>query len=166
MKKIISIIICSVLIFGCSKRVNADDTDEKYRNLYQTLIMHDDSLFVNNTDLFDISFEGSMTNKGYRYYVVLDNPRYAMYGVSIIALVVDEDYSNLMAPNAGIFENVSYKLVPGQTNNEDGYVKGISISGICENQESVKLKVLVQWHSNRQEVKQEFFYHDFSLDEY
>lgn len=165
MKKIISIIICSVLIFGCSKRVNADDTDEKYRNLYQTLIMHDDSLFVNNTDLFDISFEGSMTNKGYRYYVVLDNPRYAMYGVSIIALAVGEDYSDLMAPNAGIFENVSYKLVPGQTNSEDGYVKGINISGICDNQESVKLKVLVQWHSNRQEVKQEFFYHDFSLDE-
>lgn len=162
-KKILTIILC-LFLCSCSLNFKKNDKNEKYLNLMETLTLHDESLFVHSSKVFDISFECSNTPSGYRYYVVVDNPRYAMYGVSVLAIVVDNDYSEEMAANAGIFEDVAYNLVPGQTLLENGYVKGISVSGIVKSETPPILKVVVQYHSYKQEVKQEYFIYDFSED--
>lgn len=163
MKKIILLIALVLLLNGCALVPAKDDKDVLYLNLIDSLNLRDKNGFETNSEIFDLTFELNEIENGYRYYVTLDNPKYAMYGVSILAIEEGEDYSDKMAANAGIFEDDDYYLVPGQAEPSKGYVKGISISGLSNSlEEKPKLKVIVQWHSSKQEIRQLFFYHDFN----
>lgn len=164
MKKIILLISLLLLLNGCALLPEKDDNDVLYLSLIDSLNLRDSSGFIAKSEIFDVTFELSELNNGYRYYVTIDNPKYAMYGVSILAIEDGVDYSDKMAANAGVFEDNDYYLIPGQANPSKGYVKGISISGISNSlEEKPKLKVIVQWHSSKQDVRQVFLYHDFNV---
>lgn len=143
-----------MILCGCQLDSSTSKNDEEYLNLIETL--NDRTTFVEASNVFDINLEVAKTNEGYRYYVIIDNPKNAMYGVGAIAVEKGFDYTLNMAANVGIFEDVEYNLVPGQADPNKGYVTGLSISGTTTNAEPT-LHVLVQWYSKKQEVHQEFF---------
>lgn len=106
---------------------------------------------------FDLSMEMTQVDDGsYRYYVILDNPRTAMYSVMMIAVENDIPYDacDKMVPSFGIFED-RVSLVPGQINTDEGYVKGISISGETKEAE-VSLKLLVRWKDTESKNRSEY----------
>ena len=96
--------------------------------------------------MFDLRWEIAKTDEGYRYYVFIDNPRSALYNIKAIAVEDNSDYTKNMAANIGIFETKRYNMIPNQSKVEDGYVSGISISGISSNSQ-INLRVLVQWEN-------------------
>ena len=142
------------MLSGCSINKSEDNTQENYLNLIETLNEH--TTFSETSNNFSIACDIAKTDDAYRYYVIIDNPRNAMYGVEAVAIEKGVDYSLNMAANVGIFENREYNLVPGLADKDKGYVSGLSISAISATP-NPELYVLVQWHSKKQEVHQEFF---------
>ena len=153
MKKLITILLVLFILCGCQLNKQTNDKDENYLNLIDTL--KDRSVFASESDSFDIELQVAKTNDAYRFYVIIDNPNYAMYGVEAIAVEKGVDYSLNMAANVGVFEDIEYNMVPGQANPDKGYVTGLSISGVTASS-TPTIHVLVQWYSKKQEVHQEF----------
>lgn len=141
MKKII-VVILLLLLVACSDGVIDKNTNEKYLDMVAQLQEHND--FLNKSEFFDVSYDISKINGAYRFYVIIDNVKTAMYDVVAVAVEKDVDYSNHMAANIGIFEENMYSLVPNQYNAEKGYMKGISISGISE-KANPTIYLLVEW---------------------
>lgn len=142
--------LCSCNIFN-----NKTDYEEKYINLIETISEHEEfATFSNN---FSISAEINQINESsYRYFVTIDNPRVAMYGVEVVAVEKGINYANNMAANVGVLDDTSYNMIPGQSRVEKGYVKGLTVSGVSASEAPV-IDVLVQWHGKDQNVTQEFF---------
>ena len=141
-------LIALLLVSGCSaNKTNTEDTSslmDEYETYY--VEVQSNGHYAETSKNFDLSLEMTRVEDGtYRYYVILDNPKTAMYNVMMIACENDLPYEDAakMVPSFGIFED-RVSLVPGQVNTEDGYVKGISISGETDESE-VSLKLLVRW---------------------
>ena len=87
-----------------------------------------------------------------------------MYDVVMLAVEDDIpfDSAEKMMPSIGVFEKKDYSLVPFQTRVTAGYVKGLVISGECD-QPSVNLKLMVEWRdqSRKNSVRE---YLAFTLD--
>lgn len=167
MKKIITVTLICLLLCSCkvTKHKSEDNPDDKYLNMLDAVSNRDILLFGTQSNYFDLTFEVTKTLDGYRYYIIVDNPRYAMYGVSLIGVEDGLESYDTIAANAGIFEETTYNLVPGQTNINAGYAGGITISGLSKSENAPMIRLLVQWHSKNQEVHQEFIYHDFNEED-
>jgi hypothetical protein len=83
----------------------------------------------------------------YRYDVIIDNPRVAMYDIEVLVIVNDKSLqiSKEVMPSVGIFESGEYNLVPYQINLKSGYSKGFGLSGTVKTA-TVELKALVLWY--------------------
>ena len=101
----------------------------------------------------------------YRYYIILDDPKIAMYNVMMIAVENGVSYQECetMVPSFGIFED-RVSLVPGQVNYEEGYVKGISISGQSD-KDTMDLLILVRWKSSDGTQMSAYIQHTESMEE-
>ena len=143
MKKVL---LCLLLLFTLSacKQGNSSSDDDKYLDYCSLLAEH--SGFAAKSEFFDVSTDITAIEGGYRFYIIIDNPKVAMYNVEAIAIEDGVDYSKTMAANIGIFEDNRYTMIPNQANPEQGFVKGISISGISGRSEP-HLKLMVQWDS-------------------
>ena len=127
---------------ACNNGEASVSGNEKYIDYCDLLSEH--SEFIERSEYFDISTDITPIEDGYRFYVIIDNPKVAMYAVEVIAVEDGVDYTKTMAANIGIFEDTAYTLIPNQANVEQGFVKGISISGISENP-NPQLKLLIEW---------------------
>lgn len=152
------------MLSACSIGKTKNKNDETYLNLADSLTNHVFSNCESNscayTNKFNVSYEIASTNDGYRFYVIIDKPRNAMYGIQVLAAENGIDSSINMAANAGIFEDGEYNMLPGQVNFEKGYVNGISVSGVTSSN-TPTINVLVQWYSKKQEVLQEYLSYTF-----
>ena len=145
MKKFLVILMIIGILMGCSDVKNSNSIAAgRYFDMIE--ILKNNEQFEDSSNYFDISYEVSKINDGYRYYVFMDNPRIAMYDIKIIVIEDGVDYSEVMAGNIGIFEDGSYNMIPNQSDVDKGYISGINISGESDNPHPVLL-VLVQWHS-------------------
>lgn len=155
MKKILVTIVTLMLLCSCSITNNNKVYEEKYLNLIDTVSEHTE--FASFSNHFDITTDINQTGDGhYRYFVTVDNPRVAMYGIEIVAVEKGINYANNMAANVGVLDDTSYNLIPGQARPEAGYYKGVTVSGISAS-ENPTIDVLVQWHGKDQNIIQEFF---------
>ena len=103
--------------------------------------------FTSSSLNYNISSEiTSIGDNQYRYFVTIDKPKIAMYDIEIMAIEQGKDYSDNIAASAGILSTIQYNMIPNQSKVEDGYVSGISISGISSNSQ-INLRVLVQWEN-------------------
>ena len=143
------------MLCSCSLFNSKTDYEEKYINLIDAI--NERTEFSTFSSYFTISTDiNKIDDSSYRYFVIVDNPRVAMYGVEIIAVEKGINYANNMAANVGVLDDTSYHMIPGQTRVEKGYVKGLTVSGISAS-ENPTIDVLVQWHGKDQNVTQEFF---------
>lgn len=128
---------------------------EKYNSMIEQLNSRTD--FKTSSEYFDIDLEVGTIDDGYRFYITIDNPKAAMYNVQAVAIEGDVDYQDTMAANIGLFEDTTYCLIPNQTNVSKGFVKGINISGVSNNENPI-IYVLVSWSNKDLSVtKREFF---------
>ncbi|MDO4500707.1 MAG: hypothetical protein Q4B60_05460 [Erysipelotrichaceae bacterium] len=145
MKKILISILILFGLVGCKSNKTIDNFKrDKYNSMISLLNEHLE--YKDASEFFDVSVDITPIEEGYRFYIVIDNAKVAMYDVEAIAIEKDVDYTNTMAANIGIFEDSDYSLIPNQVNVDGGYVKGLSISGITVNPNS-NYYLLVQWHN-------------------
>lgn len=156
MKKIILCITLLLVLCGCKKDTTEQANNEKYLDYCELIKEHD--TFKDGSEYFDVSSDITKIDEGYRYYIIIDNPKIAMYNIEAVAIEMDSDYTKTMAANIGIFEENKFSFVPNQANPDAGFVKGISISGISENNNPT-LYMLVEWNdvglniTNREFIK-------------
>ncbi|MDO4197753.1 MAG: hypothetical protein Q4D13_02030 [Erysipelotrichaceae bacterium] len=142
MKKIICILLLLCIISGCtSNSSSAVDSDQKYASYIE--ILKNQNVFSAGSEYFDVSCELSSIQGGYRYFITIDNPKISMYDILTIAIEDGVDYSATMAACSGIFDS-KYNMVPNQAKVDDGYVKGIVISGTSK-KDSTVIKLYVEY---------------------
>ena len=168
MKKItiVSILILSLLV-GCQGKVS-DETiiKQRYEAYYNEIINNE--VFTESSNYFDITAVlNEIGNNKYRYDVIVDNPKIAMYDVN--ALVVENDRelfnelnSDLMPLSISTTASPTH-LIPFQVNLDKGYAKGIILSGIVS-ELPLEVKVIVLW-KDYGEVKSFKEFLEFEIDE-
>lgn len=145
MKKILMVFLLMISLCACKGEGVIDKgQQEKYMDVISQLQEREE--FNDGSEFFDITFDSSKIEDAYRFYVIIDNVKVAMYDVVAVAVEKGVDYSNNMAANIGIFEENEYSLIPNQYNADKGFMKGISISGISTKASPV-LYLLVEWHN-------------------
>lgn len=152
------------MLTGCASEDNTIDAslNERYRDLVEQLQARDD--FKTSSEFFDIDFDIASIDNGYRYYVTIDNAKVAMYEIEAIAIEKDVDYTNLMAANIGLFEDIKYSIIPGQVYASEGFVKGINISGTTSNA-TPTLYVCVIWHNKDLSITHREYFKLESVDQ-
>jgi len=146
-----------LLLSACANKEMSQEEKNQQRYLELVNSLQNQENFIESSTYYNIEGEmASLEDGTYRFYVVIDDARSALYNVEALAIVDGKDYSSEMAASVGIFEDKEYTMIPHQANVDDGYVLGLVLSGIAEEKE-VDLKVMVQW-SNKDEsnTKREF----------
>lgn len=168
-KKISLVLISLLLIAGCSSEKKKTSPQEKYSDMIDLVKSYDD--YSTTSDYFEVSSEETKLADGsYRYYIVIEKAKIAMYDVEAIAIESGVDYSEHMAANVGIFEESTYSMIPNQANTDKGYVSGLVISGLTSKPKT-SLLMLVQWKSKdllnttRQYIKVDVEYKSDYVDE-
>ena len=160
-----------LLLCGCGSKKSDNEKDRlnKYEDMIELVRSYDS--FLESSDYFEIDTEVTKLNEGgYRFYVIIEKARVAMYDVEAIAIEKNVDYSSFMAANVGIFEDRDYTMIPNQSNPDKGYVAGIVMSGLCNDPET-SLYMLIQWKSKdmsttkRQFLKLDIKYYEDNYDE-
>ena len=149
MKKLLIVLLLFAMCACKGSDVVNDSAREKYSDMIVLLREHEG--FAGGSELFDVTCDVAQIEGGYRYYVIIDNVKTAMYDVTAIAIEENVDYTGTMAANIGIFEETEYSLIPGQYNAERGFVKGVSISGTGTSAKPTLL-LLVEWKNKDMSV--------------
>ena len=88
-----------------------------------------------------------------------------MYDIEMLVIEKDVDYRNNMAANVGIFEEKEYNMVPNQANIDQGFVKGIVVSGISVKPQTT-LYIFVQFKNADYSItRSEYFRLDVTYEE-
>lgn len=166
-KKILNVLLSGLLLCGCTcnSKDNLNQAGiETYETYYTEVISN--GHYTETSQYFTLSYEMIRVEDGsYRYYIILDDPKIAMYNVMMIAVENGVSYQECetMVPSFGIFED-RISLVPGQVNYEEGYVKGISISGQSD-KDTMDLLILVRWKSSDGTQMSAYIQHTVSMEE-
>jgi len=148
MKKIIISVCLLLLLTGCTNTDNEEsNNDADYNALNKTIL--DNEEYLSESNNFDINIVTNDLGDGtFRYYLIVDNPKIAMYDV--VAMACDVKNINIdtefMCPNVGIYEGLQYNMIPNQSNKDQNYIKGFSLSGISDT-EDITLKIVVVWNN-------------------
>lgn len=168
MKKLIIILIV-FLLAGCSSDSTISDDEtvrDKYLTYYQSIL--DAESFLTKSDYFDIDLVLNAEEDGsYRYSVIIDNPKIAMYNMEIMAVVDDGSLSvneEVVMPTLGIL-NDSYNMVPYQVSLANNYAEGLVLDGTVDT-DKVSVLILVMWsNSDSSETTRNYFNLEASLEE-
>lgn len=153
----------AILLTGCGSTASSTKL-KNYQTYYQAVM--DQIHFTGASRYYTLSAEMEEVSEGaYSYYIVLDTPRIAMYNVVMIAVANDTQLADAstMMPSIGIFDG-PYSLIPDQVNADDGFVKGMVISGSSDT-DQVSLKMLVEWQDkNGENLQREYHQVTVNLD--
>ncbi len=144
MKKILmSACIGAMLLCGCTASSTSSDVT-RYETYYRAI--EENTKFTETSEFYTVSAEMTQWDDGtYRYYVIFDEPKISMYDIVIMTVENGKPYeeSVKMMPSSGIFDATS-SMIPNQVNSKAGYVKGLIISGECD-EEPIDLALMVEW---------------------
>ena len=165
MKKTILVLLITLLLNGCSVGGKKDYTEkvQQYQSYYETVL--DQDKFAKSSDFFNIQAKIDQSSEGYFYEVLINEPQIAMYDVKVLIVENKENYSDeVMQPTVGIFETQSYNLVPGQINQDKGFMNGIQLLKDIK-EPTVQLQVIVSFTDYRKiETFQEFIEFDLKYE--
>lgn len=158
MKKILIILSLSFLLVACGGRGTAA-YEEKVK-LYQSywLAIQDQTKYKTASDNFSIAAEIALDGDKYRYDVIVDKARVAMYDVEILVLENDDPYHDeKMMPSLGVFNDDEYHMIPNQARSESPYQSGFKLSGDTDDK-GLTLHIMVSWKNyNRSTTFKEYF---------
>ena len=140
---LIPVIAGSLLLSACGKK-GSDGDVTRYETYYRAVT--ENTKFTTESENYTVSAEMTQWDDGtYRYYVIFDEPRISMYDIVIMAVEDNRPYEEAvkMMPSSGIFDATS-SMIPNQVNSKAGFVKGLIISGECD-EEPVELDIMVEW---------------------
>ena len=132
MKRLMTLFTAIILIFtGCeSKNSNYVDATDEQLTIYEQYI---NKITENTNDYYDYNkvFDLTLTfvkdEDHYNYTLILDNATIDMYHIILVAY---SKYSlDSYQPTLGIFDDISYSLVQGLIDKDNGFYKGIGLSG-------------------------------------
>ena len=163
MKKFLLVVLLLFTLCACDddgkQMANPDD-----RYMYIIEMINEHESFQTTSNYVDIGVEMAKIENGYRHYITIDNPRIAMYDIEILGIEKGVDYRNNMAANVGIFEDKEYNMVPNQANIDDGFVKGIVVSGVSKEPQTT-LYIFVQFKNADYSItRSEYFQLDASYE--
>ncbi len=141
-KKLIAASLSALLLTGCAPKNTTDVT--RYETYYRAI--EENTKFLSSSENYTVSAEMTQWDDGtYRYYVIFDETKTAMYDIVIMAVEDGRPYEEAvkMMPSSGVFDAPS-SMIPGQINSKSGYVKGVIVSGECE-EDSIDLDFMVEW---------------------
>ncbi|MDO4377648.1 MAG: hypothetical protein Q4C64_00675 [Erysipelotrichia bacterium] len=147
MKKIIICILILFTLWGCDNNARKLD-EEKYNTylLYYQSILDSDSK-KEKSQCFDFSLAVNQIGENlYRYDIIIDNPRVAMYEIKALAVIDNltiEVDKNQMMPSVGILDNKNYNMIPFQVDTEKDFVSGIVLS-LTSEQSALRISVMIE----------------------
>lgn len=147
-----------MLLGACSSSTKADQLKfDTYTTMYTDLL--NATGFKTSSTYFTLT--PTLTDIGgsvYRYDVIIDEPKVAMYDVKILLIQDDGSLviSDNMMPSIGIFEGKTYYMIPFQVNKDANYVQGFDLNGVSSTL-PVRLKMVVQWKDNLNNEFIEYF---------
>ncbi|MFV0380515.1 MAG: hypothetical protein ACK5KQ_06810 [Anaerorhabdus sp.] len=150
-------IICILLILlvGCSNNVKKEmslSQYNEYKGVYDLIESQEE--FLTSSNYFDVEVEIVESEKGkYLYYVFIDNPRNEMYDVEAMVVEEDSNFNDVVFPTIGIIDNEKYNLVPSNSNFDEGFVKGLVLSGETYLKDSYNFKINLTWNGLSSEDK-------------
>lgn len=168
MKRIAVVILAVLLLTGCTNRAKQMD-EEKYNvylTNYQSILDSEDK--KSSSPNFDIQLVKNEINGRYRYDLIIDNPKIAMYGIKVL-MIVDNTTRTIetdrMMPSLGMLEDKEYNLIPYQVDLEKNCYGGLNLS-ILDDNPAIHVSVLVNY-TNREKTRniREFFALAISSDE-
>lgn len=148
MKKLLIIMLACIMLAGCQNNTRQLD-DEKY-NAYLTYYQAILDTENKGTTCQDFNIElisNKIGENRYRYDVIIDQPRVAMYDIKVLVIVENVEgtiNTTEMMPSIGIFEDVAYNMVPNQVDKEKMFVEGLDLS-VLSNEPSIHLGVMVSY---------------------
>ena len=147
MKKIV-LVILALLLVGCnSKKKEMDESMKHYEASWKAVL--NESKFKSSSRFFDIKTEMYKDEVGYSYYIEINNPKIAMYGIEVMVVENKEAFNaeEKMLPSLGIFDN-PINLVPFQVDKDKGFLEGILLGREELETPSVTLQLMITWTNN------------------
>ncbi len=144
--KVLILLTFLFFISGCSKDDKVVMSSKEY-NQYTTTydLIKKQSTFLETSSIYDIEVEViEAENNKILYYVIIDSPQISMFDVEAMAIIENQENSDIMHPSIGILEDKEYNLIPTQVNPDEGYVEGIVLSGEAE-ETDFTLNIMVSW---------------------
>ncbi|MBR0137391.1 MAG: hypothetical protein IJM15_03190 [Erysipelotrichaceae bacterium] len=170
LKRILVILILLMALTGCGKKEHERKLEEEmyqaYLTYYQALL--DTTEKASKAQEFSTSVVVNKLDGGkYRYDLIIDEPKVAMYDVEALAIIrgeSDQISTEVMMPSVGIFDDF-YNMVPNQVYKDRGYVAGVVLS-LTSTEPSLKIDLIVCWQDKeRTETYKRFLSFDVNAEQ-
>ena len=160
MKKMLVLLVCLIMLAGCHNEIKQMD-EEKYNvylTNYQSILDSEEE--KSSSPNFDIQLVRNDLVDKYRYDLIIDNPKIALYNVKVL-MIVDNTTRTIetdrMMPSLGMLENREYNLIPYQVDLSKNCYAGLNLS-VLDYEPNIHVSVMVSY-TNRDKNKnyREFF---------
>ena len=146
MKKIGLILLCVLMLCGCKKTQSLESKQfDIYNTLKSQLSMQ--KQFDKESGDFTIQVLFQKRETDYRYDVIIDQPQNEMLSITALSYVDEKDEN--LCPSIGVFDEDDMHLRKGYVNKEEGYYKGIELSGVCQEIQPVKIYICYYNQENK-----------------
>jgi hypothetical protein len=155
MKKLLVVLLCLFITACGTKTKNSDISDSVLRKYKEDLsYIKKTKKFDNVSDKMNMKLYYTEINEGYRYELVIDEPKENMCNIKAISYSSSclDDYQ----PTIGYFDKETYSMVPGVVDKKKNIYKGISLSGRVKKKET--LKVFVHYDKKKSDSDESYSY--------
>ena len=155
MKKLLLVILCLFMTACGTKTKDSDISDAVLKKYKEDLLyIKKAEKFDNCSDKMNIKLYYTEINKGYRYEMVIDEPKQNMYNIKSISYSSSclDDYQ----PTIGYFDKETYSMIPGVVDKKKNIYKGITLSGRVKKKET--LKVLIEFDTKESQSDESYRY--------
>lgn len=148
LKKMAAVLIALLLLAGCKGETRQLDEEKysAYLTYYQNILDYEDK--AGGSDNFSITLVANkISDSKFRYDVVINEPKIAMYGIKVLAVIENISGSvdtTVMMPSIGIFEAAEYSMIPFQVDSSRNFVKGLDLS-FLSSENPVYVSVMVSY---------------------
>ncbi len=148
MRKILIVLVLIGVLTGCQNQTRQlnDEKYNAYLTYYQSILDTENK----ETSCQDFNIElitNKISDSRYRYDVIIDDPKIAMYDVVVLVVVYNVEgtvNTKEMMPSIGIFGDEAYSMIPNQVDKSKNYVEGLDLS-VVTNEPEILLGVMVSY---------------------
>lgn len=142
MKKISILFIIAFLICGCSRKDMNEQQTKIYEGFKESLLNNGEIISSNIPFKYDIKVVEKAGK--YQYTVTISSPQVAMKSIQMLILNPEDLTTDYISSSKGIFDEMTYAMIPNQINTENGYMEQISLDGVSST-EDFRVYAMVTW---------------------